>query len=75
MVADRHDGVRCGACLGPSVHTSGMDVPAEIIDRIEQDEIWRQCGWDSINSVQPEPFPPAELLIGRRVVQAKSIPG
>ena len=44
---------------------AGTDVPAEVIHRLEQDEIWRQWGWSSINSVQPEPFPPAELLIAR----------
>lgn len=51
--------------LAPQYIPAGTDVPAEVIHRLEQDEIWRQWGWRSINSVQPEPFPPAELLIAR----------
>ena len=52
--------------LAPQYIPAGTDVPAEVIHRLEQDEIWRQWGWSSINSVQPEPFPPAELLIANR---------
>ena len=52
--------------LAPQYIPVGTDVPAEIMHRLEQDERWRQWGWSSINSVQPEPFPPPELLLSRR---------
>lgn len=51
--------------LAPQYIPAGTDVPEEVMLRLEQDERWRQWGWRSINSVQPEPFPPAELLIAR----------
>lgn len=57
--------------LAPQYIPAGTDVPAEVIHRLEQDEIWRQWGWRSINSVQPEPFPPAELLIARETSMAR----
>ncbi|MCO1696206.1 hypothetical protein FA457_19540 [Pseudomonas aeruginosa] len=56
--------------LAPQYMPVGTDVPAEIMHRLEQDERWRQWGWSSINSVQPEPFPPPELLIPRRETTA-----
>jgi hypothetical protein len=52
--------------LAPQYIPVGTDVPVEITHRLEQDERWRQWGWSSINSVQPEPFPPPELLLSRR---------
>jgi hypothetical protein len=55
--------------LAPQYIPAGTDVPAEVMHRLEQDERWRQWGWSSINSVQPEPFPPAELLIARAATQ------
>lgn len=60
--------------LAPQYIPAGTDVPAEVMHRLEQDERWRQWGWSSINSVQPEPFPPPELLISRReAIEAASI--
>jgi len=52
--------------LAPQYIPAGTDVPEKVIHRLEQDESWRQWGWSSINSLQPEPFPPPELLISRR---------
>lgn len=52
--------------LAPQYMPAGTDVPETVMHRLEQDERWRQWGWSSINSVQPEPFPPPELLLSRR---------
>ncbi|PBX09383.1 hypothetical protein CJT86_26745 [Pseudomonas aeruginosa] len=59
--------------LAPQYIAVGADVPETVMLRLEQDERWRQWGWSSINSVQPEPFPPPELLISRREeIEARS---
>ena len=65
-------GVDVVHALAPQYLPVGVDVPAEVIHRLEQDERWRQWGWSSINSAQPEPFPPPELLISRREAEAAS---
>lgn len=58
-----YDGHGCDACLGPLYIPVGIDVPAEVSHRLDQDKRWRQWGWSSINSAQPEPFPPPEILV------------
>lgn len=51
--------------LAPQYIPTGTDVPAEVLHRLEQDERWREWGWRSINSVQPEPFPPKSIWLQR----------
>lgn len=66
-------GVDVVHALAPRYIPVGSDVPEEVLHRLAQDERWRQWGWSSINSAQPEPFPPPELLISRReAIAAKS---
>ena len=60
--------------LAPRYIPVGIDVPAEVLHRLDQDERWRQWGWSSINSAQPEPFPPPELLISRSETREEKLP-
>lgn len=56
--------------LAPRYMPVGSDVPEEVMHRLEQDERWRQWGWSSINSTQPEPFPPQKLL-GQALIRSR----